>query len=134
MGNVEDKEDVIEVEDEQVKNNHKLIESCKEGDTGFASVLIASGAKVNCRDQDGWTPLHWAAGNGYEDLAAMLVEKGAKIRRKSRDGFTPKQVAEIYDHKPVIGILATYERLIEAKEIEFAQTASPIKTRGTLNG
>ncbi|WP_425386629.1 ankyrin repeat domain-containing protein [Wolbachia endosymbiont (group A) of Barypeithes pellucidus] len=34
-------------------------------------------AKVNAKDQDGWTPLHWAVRNGHIDTVKTLIEKRA---------------------------------------------------------
>ena len=36
---------------------------------------------VRCllHDQEGWTPLRWAAGKGLLEVARLLVEKGASL-------------------------------------------------------
>ncbi|KAI0063084.1 putative proteolysis and peptidolysis-related protein [Artomyces pyxidatus] len=38
---------------------------------------------VNSVDDDGRTPLHWAASNGHIDIALYLIEKGAEVDKGS---------------------------------------------------
>ena len=33
------------------------------------------GADVNAKDEIGWTPLHWAANNGYKEVVELLMAK-----------------------------------------------------------
>jgi len=41
--------------------------------------LLTPGPNVNARDQDGWTPLHWAAWRGQLETVNLLIEKGADV-------------------------------------------------------
>jgi ankyrin repeat protein len=42
-----------------------------------AGALTATEPHADCRAQDGWTPLHYAAAHGHASAAAALVEHGA---------------------------------------------------------
>jgi serine/threonine-protein phosphatase 6 regulatory ankyrin repeat subunit B len=42
-----------------------------------ARLLIDSGAEVDATDENGWTPLHWAALNKSLDMARLLIDRGA---------------------------------------------------------
>lgn len=42
--------------------------AAKSGNAGVCSALITAGAKVNCRDRNGWTPLHLAARFGQVEV------------------------------------------------------------------
>ena len=39
--------------------------------------LIEAGANVRVKTNNGFTPLHYASGNGYTELAKLLIEAGA---------------------------------------------------------
>lgn len=57
-------------------------------------LLIASGANVNARDDNGNTPLHGASSSfrGFTDLPEIiriLLDAGAKVDARNNDGVTP---------------------------------------------
>jgi ankyrin repeat protein len=55
--------------------------------------LIARGAAIN---RPGWTPLHYAAASGDEDIARLLLKRGAKVDAVSppaSGSFTPLMMA-----------------------------------------
>ena len=47
--------------------------------------LLPEALEVDLRDDDGRTPLSWAAGNGHEAVVKLLLEKGAEL--ESQDGY-----------------------------------------------
>jgi len=49
----------------------------------YVSELISKGADVNAKDEDGMTPLHWAASQGHKDIAELLIAKGADVNAKT---------------------------------------------------
>lgn len=54
-----------------------------------AELLIAAGANINVRDDEGMTPLHLAAKNGYEDVAKIFIDKGADVNATDNQKQTP---------------------------------------------
>ena len=66
-----------------------LFKAAEAGDLSKAKELVAKGASVNARGQQGLTPLHNAAYNGNVALAEFLISKGADINAKSWQGKTP---------------------------------------------
>ena len=56
-------------------------------------LLEELGADVNARDHNGYTPLHFAAARGDNDLILYLVEKGADVMAVSRRGQTVVDMA-----------------------------------------
>ena len=51
------------------------------------------GADVNARDANGFSPLHWAASRGDNEVIGYLVEKGADVSVVSRRGHTTADMA-----------------------------------------
>ncbi|MGH9764818.1 MAG: ankyrin repeat domain-containing protein [Blastocatellia bacterium] len=70
-----------------------LIEAVKSGDRESVEQIINNGADVNQGDEQGWTPLNFAAGKGNLPLVKLLVEKGADIFKVGRDQRTPYMIA-----------------------------------------
>lgn len=66
--------------------------------------LVSSGANLEARDSDTWSPLEVAAGNGNLEAARVLVEAGANVNAEDGGGRTPLYWAMDSDHRDV----ATY--------------------------
>jgi ankyrin repeat protein len=58
-----------------------------------ARYLVEHGADVNAAGQFGWTALHAAAYQGYNDVIEFLVSKGAKIDAMDALGQTPLSIS-----------------------------------------
>ncbi len=71
----------------------KLIDAVKAGDYSEAERLIKAGADVNQQDEQGWTPLNFAAGKGDLSLVKLLVENDADVFKVGRDRRTPYEIA-----------------------------------------
>jgi uncharacterized protein len=76
-----------------MENRKSLIDAVKSRDLLSSQKFITSGADVNSADDQEWTPLSYAAGNGDLNLVQLLVENGADIFRVSRDHRTPYLIA-----------------------------------------
>jgi hypothetical protein len=64
-----------------------------------AEALIAKGAAVN---RPGWTPLHYAAASGDDDIARLLLAHGAKVDAQSPPAsgkYTPLMMAAREGHQ-----------------------------------
>lgn len=59
---------------------------------GLESILL-SGVAAGERDEAGWTPLHFAAFTGREDILRLLIQKGADANAASPLGLTPLHLA-----------------------------------------
>lgn len=70
-----------------------LTEAVKSGDFAAAEELIKSGVDTNQQDEQGWTPLNFAAGRGDLALVKLLVENNADIFKVGRDRRTPYMIA-----------------------------------------
>jgi ankyrin repeat protein len=61
------------------------------GDVAELKKLLASGVKVDARDERGNTPLHWAQ---TEEIAKVLLKAGAKVYVRDEYGCTPLHYAK----------------------------------------
>jgi hypothetical protein len=70
-----------------------LIEAVKAGNLATVEALLASGADIHQQDEQGWTPLNWAAGKGEAAMVTLLLRHGANVLQVGRDLRTPYMIA-----------------------------------------
>ena len=65
-------------------------------DGNFASVraLIKLGANVNAKDRSRWTPLHYAASEGYLNIVRFLLQNNADVTALNSEGQLAVDLAE----------------------------------------
>jgi Ankyrin repeats (3 copies) len=71
----------------------QLIEAVKAGNLATVEALLAAGADIHQQDEQGWTPLNWAAGKGEVALVESLLKHGADVFTVGRDQRTPYMIA-----------------------------------------
>jgi uncharacterized protein len=65
------------------------------GDVRAIEMLVAAGAEIDARNEDGCTALHHAASQGHLPAVRRLVELGASLDVRDDDGRTPLEVATL---------------------------------------
>jgi hypothetical protein len=90
-------------------NDLGLIEAVKNGDNAAAEKLILMGVDVNQQDEQGWTPLNFAAGKGDIALVKLLVENGADVFKVGRDRRTAYMIALAAGRVSVVKYLSEVE-------------------------
>lgn len=90
-------------------SNLQLIEAVKSGDHSTIEELIESGTDLNQQDEQGWTPLNWAAGKGDSTSVKLLLDKGADPFKVGRDQRTPYKIALAAGHIEVVNLLRDAE-------------------------
>jgi hypothetical protein len=68
-------------------------------------LLLEHGADPNIKNENGRTPLHWAAREDHVEVARLLLEHGADPNIQDKDGLTPLHVAAFYGHVEVVELL-----------------------------
>ena len=68
-------------------NSNEYFEAATAADV---TDCLRSGADLEARTEDGFTPLHWAArGNDNPAVIAALLDAGADLKARTEDGLTP---------------------------------------------
>lgn len=68
--------------------------ACSGPDNGVAAFLIAQGAELNARSENGTTPLMMAARYGSGDLVPLLLKAGAEPRAANEQELTAADFAD----------------------------------------
>lgn len=71
----------------------------------IARLILAHGADVNARQQNGFAPLHAAAQNGQAELVRLLLDHGADPAQTTDDGRRPLDFALAGGHNDVAALL-----------------------------
>ncbi|XP_027365951.1 serine/threonine-protein phosphatase 6 regulatory ankyrin repeat subunit B-like [Abrus precatorius] len=85
-----------------------LLRAARVDDVHEIKRCIGEGACVNGRDQNGWTPLHWAAFKGRIKSVKVLLEHGAVVDSADDAGYTPLHCAAEAGHLQVALFLISH--------------------------
>ncbi len=97
--------------------NKTLFEGCKEGDFNKVRLAINFGAEVRAKDNNGWTPLHYASYYNHIEIAKLLIERGTDVNAKGNGGGrTPLHVASTYNSIKIVELLIERGADVEAKD------------------
>jgi ankyrin repeat protein len=88
-----------------INGNTALMMAAYKGNMPAVQALLAKGARV---DRAGWSPLHYAAAAGADDIARLLLEKRAPIDAASPRAsgqYTPLMMAAREGHESTVRLL-----------------------------
>ena len=77
---------------------------------------LAAGTDVNAKDDNGWTPLHFAVYYGHKEIVELLIAKGADVNAKDKNGWTPLHLAAENGRKQVAELLIAKGADVNAKD------------------
>ncbi|KAK7270235.1 hypothetical protein RIF29_23237 [Crotalaria pallida] len=96
----------------------ELVRAVKVDDVHGVKRCIEEGASLNTRDQNGWTPLHWAAFKGRIKSLKVLLEHGAEVDAVDGDGYTPLHSAAHAGHLQVALLLIAHGSQVNLKSFQ----------------
>jgi len=73
--------------------NISIHQAALEGQISQVKNLLTDGLDVNTVDEDGRTPLMYAAFNGHDEILRLLIDKGALINASDTNGRTALMMA-----------------------------------------
>ncbi len=120
----------IQVDAQAMNGNTALMMAAFKANRPAAEALVARGAAVN---RAGWTPLHYAAASGDQDIARLLIERGAKldaISPPASGSLTPLMMAAREGHPDMADFLAAKGANPQLRNSE-GLTASQIAARAS---
>jgi serine/threonine protein kinase len=95
-----------------------LYSVAEKGDVEAVKILLAFGADVNVKDQNnGRTPMSYAAGNGHSDVVKLLLQAGAEVDLPDEDGRTPMSYAAKNGHSHLVTSLLQTGAKVDAKDL-----------------
>lgn len=79
--------------------------------------------RAHRRDNEGWTPLHWAASEGWQGFAERLLDMQASTNVADPCGTTPLMVAAYHGHSGVLEAIVSDHRTDPHQENAFGSVA-----------
>jgi hypothetical protein len=84
-----------------IQDYDDIFEAMKMKDIKTVKKFIRSGSPVNVSDDDGYTPLHWAAEYGNLALVRSILKKGADLSARTRSGWNAADLSKAEGHREV---------------------------------
>ena len=101
-----------------------LYSAAFNGDARKVEELLSQGARVDARDDQGFTPLLAAAQRGHTEVCKLLLETGkANVKETTPDGFTPLLYAVDKGHTEMCELLLDNGSDLEEKTPRTQSTA-----------
>lgn len=114
----------VNIEARAFNGDNALMIACFKANKEAVEALLAKGAEVN---RPGWTPLHYAAFAGSNEIVAILLDKSAYIDAESPNKTTPIMMAAMAGHILTVKLLldegadATLKNEAGMTAIDFAR-------------
>ena len=101
---------------DEVDKDDALWYAAEKGYADIVKVLIANGADVKAKDENGITVLMWAAGNNHIETVKVLIANGADVNAKDNYGETVLMWAASNIHIEIVKVLIANGADVNAKD------------------
>ncbi len=108
-----------------------LRDGAQSGDVEQIAAALRAGADIDAVDENGATPLGWAASKGHTEAVRALIRAGADVHAQAAGGQTPLTVAVAQGHDAILGLLIAAgadvnERITGDRAPAHLQGATPL--------
>ncbi len=103
----------------QAKLDQELLKAIQYNKLGLVNRLHAEGASVNCRNEEGRSPLHLSVYSDWDRISHFLIDMGADLNAKGKFGGTPLHLNFGKQAKAKDKLAETYrltEKLMDGKD------------------
>ncbi|XP_049946864.1 mucin-17-like isoform X2 [Schistocerca serialis cubense] len=100
------------------EKGRRLIQAAILGSMEELQALLAAGVNLGARDMNEWTPLHWAAGRGYEEMVRRLLAAGADVGARDKFQQTPLHLAAWAGRPAVVSLLSASSADPNARDVD----------------
>ena len=91
--------------------------AAKAGNIDVVKKYLAAGTDVDTKDDNGATPLFYAANSDHKEVAELLIAKGADVNAMRRqNASTPLHYATANNHKEIAALLIAKGADMNAKD------------------
>jgi ankyrin repeat protein len=95
----------------------EIHDAAKAGNLAKAKTLLKNNPNlINSKDDEGETPLHWAAMEGHKDMAVFLLTNKADVNARDKAGDTPLHWAAMEGYKDVMELLLASKANVNARD------------------
>jgi ankyrin repeat protein len=99
-----------------IRANQALFDACQLGRMGFVTALLDMGASVHARNEDGDTPLIYAAVQGNAQVVKLLLAAGADVEAQNPHGITALMEAAFWGNLEAVEILIRHGARLECQD------------------
>lgn len=104
---------------------------CARDAMEILSLLVQASANLNLQDQNGWSPLFIAAGNGFVEIVSLLVKSGADTNLPTpSNGWTPLMNAACFGSAKTVVELLTHGANPEIRSVDGLTAPDIAKANG----
>jgi ankyrin repeat protein len=96
-----------------VQQGDGQFEAAERGELQQLRVALTAG-NANDEDLNGWTAIHWAANNGYDECVNYCIEMGANVNARDNLGYTPLHYASSHGLVNVVRVLLDAGAMVDA--------------------
>ncbi len=91
---------------DRAAEERKILQAARDGDLAAVTMLVEQGVSVDAENQNGLTPLMFAARFRHAPVVAYLIEQGADVNRKAKNGLTAMRIARENGDQAIIDLLS----------------------------